>query len=71
MSYLDMTLNHLIVNLQSWSHGECVLPFHCHNSHVHLDQQILVSVRVSYKDQRERFNHLTACKQITNVILNW
>ena len=39
MSVLDMTLNHLIVKLQSWSFGECGVPLHCHYSQVHSDSE--------------------------------
>ena len=30
-----MTLNYLIVRLQSWSFGECIILLHCHYSEVH------------------------------------
>ena len=36
-SALDMTQNHLIVKLHSWSFGECGVPLHCHCTQVHSD----------------------------------
>ena len=38
-SVLDMTLNHLIVRLQSWSFGECRVTFHCYYSQVHSNSE--------------------------------
>ena len=37
ISVLDMTLNYLMVRLQSWSFGECAVPLQCHYSQVHSD----------------------------------
>ena len=37
MSILDMTLNYLMLRLQSWSSGKCGVPLHCHYSQVHSD----------------------------------
>ena len=36
-SVLDMTLNHLIMWLQSWIFRECGVPLHCYYSQVHCD----------------------------------
>ena len=36
---LDMTLNYLMVRLQSWSFGGCRIHFHCHCSQVHSDSE--------------------------------
>ena len=38
---LDMTLNHLIVRLQSWRFKECRVSFHFHYSQVHSDREML------------------------------
>ena len=39
MSVLVMTLNNLMVRLQSWRHGKCGVPLHYHYSEVHSDQE--------------------------------
>ena len=36
---LDMTLNNLMVRLQSLSLGECRVPLHCHHCQVHSDPE--------------------------------
>ena len=38
ISVLDMTLNNLMIRLQSWSVGECRVPLHCHCSQGHSDR---------------------------------
>ena len=38
-SILDMTLNYLLMKLQSWSFGRCGVPLHCHYSQVHSDTE--------------------------------
>ena len=60
MSVLNMTLDHLIMRLQSWNFGEYGV---CHYSQVHSDPE------VSIKGFIELFiyytwNYLTVCKQI-------
>ena len=39
MGILDMTLNYLIVRLQSWSFGGCGVSLHCYYSQVHSDPE--------------------------------
>ena len=39
-SVLDMTLNYLIMKLQSWNFGKCGVPVCCHYSQVHSDPEL-------------------------------
>ena len=63
MRVRDMTLNHLIMILQSWRFGECRVPLHCHCSQVHSDPKLEHLIRIIFMGQIEQ----TVCKQITNV----
>ena len=60
-----MTLNSLMVRLQSRSSEECGLPLHCHYSEVHSGG--VAPDRVLSMGQIELFDHLTVCKQMTDV----
>ena len=70
MTVLDMTLNHLMTRLQSWSFGECGVLLYSQYSQVHWSW-VVVPVRISSMGQIELFNHLTMCKKNEVKKKNW
>ena len=68
-STLDMTLNNLMVWLQSVSFRDCEVLFHCHYSQVH--SYSVASNRVLSIGKIEQFDFLIVHKHITFVELNY